>query len=63
MLSVGVCDTMSVHTLTVLAGKKEFLSSINPEDMPVPHDVANLFAQHFAPCGAVTGRNLLQHRR
>lgn len=54
MLSVGVCDTMSVHTLTVLAGKKEFLSSINLEDLLVPHDAPNLFPQHFALCGAVT---------
>lgn len=55
MLSVGVCDRMSVHTLTVLAGKKkEFLSSINLEDMPVAHDEPNLFSQHFALCGAET---------
>lgn len=25
MLSVGVCDRMSVHMLTVLVGKKEYL--------------------------------------
>lgn len=35
---------MSVHTLTVLAGKKEFLSSVNLEDMLVPNDEPNLFS-------------------
>lgn len=56
MLSVGVCDRMSIDTRTVLAEKKkkQFLSSINLEDMPVAHDEPNLFSQHLALCGAET---------
>lgn len=35
MPSVGVCDRMSVHTLTPSAGKKESLSSISLDHAPV----------------------------
>lgn len=49
MLSVGVCDRVSVHTLTVLAEKKESLPSIDLADRPVPQEEPSSLPRRSTP--------------
>lgn len=63
MLSVGVCDRMSVHTLTVLAGgKKKNFSPPSISKTCQSHTMNQMCFPSALLSAAVTCRNLLQRR-